>query len=336
MQRKINFTINEKNHLYRFDLAVSEQLPELSRSQIQKWIKSGEITINGQAATPKQKVYIGDVIAGEMQESAESECLPQSIDLDIIYQDEAVIVINKPAGLVVHPGAGNPDGTLLNGLLYHFPALKNIPRAGIVHRLDKDTSGIMVVAKTLEAQYHLVKQLQNRSVKRHYIALAVGEITGGGTVEANIGRSGNDRLRMAVTPGGKEAITHYQILERFKGLTLIECQLETGRTHQIRVHMAHIRHPLVGDPLYGGRNRIPKGLDAQTREKILSFPRQALHALELSFIHPQTEQEMHFETELPKDMLNLIKDLPELDDLDDDEMDWTPPTMVQCYEIKED
>ncbi len=336
MQRKINFTINEENHLSRFDLAVSEQLPELSRSQIQKWIKSGEITINGQAATPKQKVYIGDIIAGEMQETTEAEYLPQPIDLDIIYQDEAVIVINKPAGLVVHPGAGNPDGTLLNGLLYRFPKLKNIPRAGIVHRLDKDTSGIMVVAKTLEAQYHLVKQLQNRSVKRHYVALAVGEITGGGTVEANIGRSGNDRLRMAVTPGGKEAITHYQILERFKGLTLIECQLETGRTHQIRVHMAHLRHPLVGDPLYGGRNRIPKGLDAQTREKILNFPRQALHALELSFIHPQTEQEMHFETELPEDMLNLIKGLPELDYLDDDEMDWTPPSMVQCYEIDED
>ncbi len=336
MQRKINFTINEKNHLSRFDLAVSEELPELSRSQIQKWIKSGEITINGKTATPKQKVYIGDIIAGEMQETSHEEHQPQDIPLNIIYQDDEVIVINKPAGLVVHPGAGNPDGTLLNGLLHHFPTLKHIPRAGIVHRLDKDTSGIMVVAKTLEAQFHLVKQLQERSVKRHYVALAVGEITSGGTIKTNIGRSGNDRLRMAVTPGGKEAITHYQVLERFKGLTLIECQLETGRTHQIRVHMTHIRHPLVGDPLYGGRNRIPKGLDAQTREKILSFPRQALHALELSFIHPSTEKVMHFETEFPEDMLELIEDLPALDYLDDEEMDWTPPAMVQCYEIGEE
>lgn len=335
MQRTINLIISIKNHEQRFDQAVAELIPELSRSRIQKWIKSGELTLNNERAAPKQKVYLGDVVQGVIEEQEETDHQPQNINIDIVYQDDHVIVINKPVGLVVHPGAGNPDGTLLNALLYHFPELQHVPRAGIVHRLDKDTSGVMVVAKTLEAQFHLVQQLQKRSVKRHYIALAVGEFTGGGTVNANIGRSGNDRLRMAVTPGGKEAITHYQILERYVGLTLIECQLETGRTHQIRVHLAHIRHPLVGDTLYGGRNRIPKGLDADVRENILGFPRQALHALELAFIHPHTEEIMRFETELPDDMQDLIDQLPEARH-QSQEMDWTPPAMVQCYEIGED
>ncbi|MBS9778054.1 MAG: 23S rRNA pseudouridine(1911/1915/1917) synthase RluD [Gammaproteobacteria bacterium] len=335
MQRNINLIISDNNHEQRFDQAVAELIPELSRSRIQKWIKSGELTLNNEKATPKQKVYIGDIINGSIEEKEETDHQPQNIDLDIVYDDEHVIVINKPVGLVVHPGAGNHDGTLLNGLLYHFPELQNIPRAGIVHRLDKDTSGVMVVAKTLEAQFHLVQQLQKRTVKRHYVALAVGEFTGGGTVTANIGRSGNDRLRMSVTPGGKEAITHYNILERYTGLTLIECQLETGRTHQIRVHMAHIRHPLVGDSLYGGRNRIPKGLDAEVRDMILNFPRQALHAFELEFIHPHTQEPMQFETELPKDLQELIDQLPEAQH-NGQEMDWTPPAMVQCYEIGED
>ncbi len=334
MQRKINLTISIENDQQRFDQAIAKLLPELSRSRIQKWIKSGELTLNEQVATPKQKVYLGDIIQGTITETEETEHQGQNIPLDIIYQDDHVIVINKPVGLVVHPGAGNTNGTLLNALLYHFPELQNIPRAGIVHRLDKDTSGVMVVAKTLEAQFNLVKQLQARTVKRHYIALATGEFTGGGTVDANIGRSGNDRLRMAVTLGGKRAITHYQILERYQGLTLLECQLETGRTHQIRVHMAHIRHPLVGDSLYGGRNRIPKGLDAETRELILNFPRQALHAYELAFIHPDTDRLVKFETDLPEDMQNLIDQLPELDYTDEE--DWTPPPMVQCYEIGEE
>ncbi len=335
MQRTINLIISTKNHEQRFDQAVADLIPELSRSRIQKWIKSGQLTLNDEKATPKQKVYIGDVVSGTIEEQEETEHQPQNIDIDIVYHDDDVIVVNKPVGLVVHPGAGNPDGTLLNALLYHFPELNSVPRAGIVHRLDKDTSGVMVVAKTLESQFNLVQQLQNRSVKRHYVALAVGEFTGGGTVRANIGRSGNDRLRMSVTPGGKEAITHYHILERYLGLTLIECQLETGRTHQIRVHMAHIRHPLVGDSLYGGRNRIPKGLDADTRDAILNFPRQALHARELEFIHPQTKKAMRFETELPEDMQNLIDQLPEIE-YENEEMDWRPPMMAQCYEIGED
>lgn len=321
MQRTINLIISQENDLQRIDQSIAAAYPALSRSRIQKSIKSGELTLNGNTVTPKQKVHVGDVISGNVTDNEETEHLPEAITLDIVHQDDDVIVINKPVGLVVHPGAGNPNGTLLNGLLYHFPELQHVPRAGIVHRLDKDTSGVMVVAKTSEAQFHLVKQLQARTVKRHYTALAVGEFTGGGSVDANIGRSGNDRLRMSVTPGGKPALTHYQILERFVGLTLLECRLETGRTHQIRVHMAHIRHPLVGDPLYGGRNRIPKGLDADTRELILAFPRQALHAKTLAFIHPTSEAVMQFTTALPNDLQHLLDALP-TNHCTDENDDW--------------
>ncbi len=316
MQRIINLTITDEHHQQRFDQAMSALLPSLSRSRIQRWIKSGELTVNGVKVMPKHKVYAGDIIYGEIQAAKTTEHRPQAIDLDIIYDDKAVIVINKPAGLVVHPGAGNPDRTLLNALLYRFPELQHIPRAGIIHRLDKDTSGVMVIAKTIEAQFNLVQQLQARSVKRHYMALATGEFTGGGTVNANIGRSGNDRLRMAVTLGGKEAITHYHILHRFVGLTLLQCRLATGRTHQIRVHMAHIRHPLVGDKLYGGRNRIPKGLAAPVRELILTFPRQALHAQTLAFVHPASGEPMQFKTDLPNDMSALLDKLSDYSDND--------------------
>lgn len=309
MQRKINLIIVEENHQKRFDIAVAELLPTLSRSRIQRWIKSGQLRLNEKVSTPKQTVYLGDTIKGIIEDESEREHQGQAIPLNIVYQDESVIVVNKPAGLVVHPGAGNPDGTLLNALIYHFPTLSEVPRAGIVHRLDKETSGVMVVAKTLEAQFHLSQQLQARTVKRQYYALVVGQLISGGTVEANIGRSGNDRLRMSVTPGGKEAVTHYRILKRFDGLTLLQCELETGRTHQIRVHMAHIKHPIVGDPLYGGRNRTPKGLESDIRTAILAFPRQALHAKILEFIHPETNELVSFETNLPDDMLDLIEGL---------------------------
>lgn len=322
MQRKINITITEVEHGKRLDQAVSALLPELSRSRIQQWIKQGELTLNDCQVAPKQKVFLGDQVHGTITESEENNDQPQNLPLDILYQDDAVLVINKPSGFVVHPGAGNPDGTLLNALLYHFPNAKNVPRAGIVHRLDKDTGGVMVVAKTLEAQYNLVKQLQARTVKRHYVALCVGELISGGTVTANIGRSGNDRLRMAVTPGGKEAITHYHILQRYQGLTLLECQLETGRTHQIRVHLSHIRHPLVGDPLYGGRNRIPKGLDAETREHILAFPRQALHARELTFLHPDDNRLVTVNSDLPQDFQELLKPLSPLVEEMPEDLDW--------------
>lgn len=321
MPRDINLIIGANENGKRLDQAVSVLLPTLSRNRIQQWIKHGELTLNQQRVIPKHKVFIGDVVTGCIEETEVSEDQPQNLPIDIVYQDNTVIVINKPAGFVVHPGAGNPDGTLLNALLYHFPDAKNVPRAGIVHRLDKDTSGVMVVAKTLEAQYHLVQQLQARTVKRYYVALVVGELISGGTVEANIGRSGNDRLRMSVTPGGKAAITHYRILQQYQGMTLVECQLETGRTHQIRVHMAHIRHPLVGDPLYGGRNRVPKGLDTETREHILAFSRQALHAKKLAFLHPDNNKEMTFKTHLPEDFQQLLEPLSILEE-ETEPFDW--------------
>ncbi|MPV86708.1 23S rRNA pseudouridine(1911/1915/1917) synthase RluD [Ostreibacterium oceani] len=331
----IHFIIDASLDNLRFDVALARLLPDLSRSHLQTLIKSGDVQLNQATSTPKQRVHLGDTITGELISKAQCDHTPQSIDLEIIYQDAAVIVINKPAGLVVHPGAGNPDNTLLNALLYHFPECQHVPRAGIVHRLDKDTSGVMVVAKTIEAQFSLVQQLQSRSVKRHYVALVAGQFSGGGTVNARIGRSGNDRLRMAITPGGKEAITHYHILQHFKGLTLIECQLETGRTHQIRVHMAHIRHPIIGDGLYSGRQRIPKGLDAETRERILGFPRQALHARTLAFIHPSTGELMTFETEIPADMSDLIATLPN-DQADDTDDALTFADIPLFYEIDED
>lgn len=310
MQRTINFTISDKNTGQRLDQALAQLLPELSRSRIQQWIKSGELTLNDLPTSPKQKVYQGDRIDGNIAEPPPQRNKAQHIKLSIIFEDNELIIINKPAGLVVHPGAGNPDQTLLNALLYHCNDLQEIPRAGIVHRLDKDTSGLMVVAKTLEAQFDLVKQLQARTVKRHYQALVSGELISAGTVNAAIGRSSKDRLRMAVVPQGKEAITHYRILKRYQGFSLIECQLETGRTHQIRVHLTHLRHPLVGDPLYGGRARLPKGLDTSTREIILAFPRQALHAKKLAFLHPTTQKNLLFESDLPEDFETLLASLP--------------------------
>lgn len=309
MQRTIKLTITANNSGQRLDQALAQLLPELSRSRIQQWIKSGELTLNGHPSAPKQKVYQGDQIHGNITEPKSQTNQAQPIEIKIIFEDKHLLVINKPAGLVVHPGAGNPDQTLLNALLYHCSDLQQIPRAGIVHRLDKDTSGLMVVAKTLEAQFDLVKQLQARTVKRHYFALVVGELVSAGTINAAIGRSSKDRLRMAVTPHGKEAITHYHILKRYQGATLVECRLETGRTHQIRVHLAHLRHPLIGDPLYGRRNRLPKGLDSITRQTILTFPRQALHAKKLAFLHPSNQSPLLFETELPDDISTLLTSL---------------------------
>lgn len=318
MQRTINFIISEENDRQRLDQALVSLLPELSRSRIQKWIKSGDLLLNQQAATPKDKVHLGDSISGTLVEAPQAPPQPQDLPLNVVYEDKHLAVINKPAGLVVHPGAGNPDQTLLNALLYHFPKLQQLPRAGIVHRLDKETSGLMVVAKTQTAQLSLIKQLQERSVKRHYLALAVGEFISGGTVNANIGRSGNDRLKMAVTADGKTAVTHFHIQQRYTGLTLLECRLETGRTHQIRVHLAHIRHPLVGDPLYGGRHHIPKGLATVTRELVQDFPRQALHAFELGFKHPDSNKKIVFSAKLPDDMQQLINKLP-IDNVGEDD-----------------
>jgi 23S rRNA pseudouridine1911/1915/1917 synthase len=255
-------SINPELAGLRLDQALAKLFPDYSRSRLQRWIKDGHVLVNGAVCRPKDTVFEADIIALTVVEEPEIEWRPQAIPLDLVYEDEAVLVINKPAGLVVHPGAGNVDGTLSNALLYYDPEIAKVPRAGVVHRLDKDTSGLLVVARTLTAQKHLVEQLQDRAFEREYEALTVGVMTAGGTVDAPIGRHPSNRLRMAVVPGGKEAITHYRVVERFRAHTHVRVKLETGRTHQIRVHMAHIHYPLVGDPVHGP---TPGGLPHRCR-----------------------------------------------------------------------
>jgi 23S rRNA pseudouridine1911/1915/1917 synthase len=295
----------------RFDQVAAALFPNYSRARLQSWIRSGELTVDGSAGRPKDRIYTGSKLhlAAELQPVAEG-WVAQAIDLDIVYEDDDLIVINKPAGLVVHPAAGHQDGTLLNALLHIHPSLELVPRAGIVHRLDKETTGLMVVARNLPAQTSLVAQLQARSVHREYEAVVVGLPTGGGTVDAPIGRHPRDRQRMAVvreeSPSGKPAITHYRLIRRFRAHTHLRCLLETGRTHQIRVHMAHINLPLVGDTVYGGRFRIASGMDSERIEALRGFPRQALHARRLELTHPRTGAVMNWETPLPDDMVSLL------------------------------
>ncbi|WKD50261.1 23S rRNA pseudouridine(1911/1915/1917) synthase RluD [Microbulbifer spongiae] len=291
----------------RLDQVAAELIPDYSRARLQSWIRGGQLRLNGAPARPRDKLSGGEHLSLRAELEAQGAWRAQPLDLAIVYEDNSLLVINKPAGLVVHPAAGNPDGTLLNGLLHHCPHLQNIPRAGIVHRLDKDTSGLMVIAKTLPAQARLVDQLKRRTVSRRYDALVQGYITGAGCVDAPIGRHRQNRLKMAVVNvGGKEAVTHYRVQRRFPAHTLLRCQLETGRTHQIRVHMAHIRHPLVGDPLYGGRSKLPPGASAALVQALQQFPRQALHAAELALVHPLSGEEMHWYAPMPADMLDLL------------------------------
>ncbi|WP_423973840.1 23S rRNA pseudouridine(1911/1915/1917) synthase RluD [Kingella oralis] len=289
----------------RLDAALAKMLPDYSRSRIAGWIKDGEVLCNGQPASPKTKLIGGEQLAVNIQPSQETQAYtPEAMPLDIVYEDDSVLVLNKPAGLVVHPAAGNWTGTLLNGLLAHAPELSQVPRAGIVHRLDKDTSGLMVVAKTLPAQNHLVQQLQSRSVKRIYRAIADGIVPFDGKIETQIGRDPHNRLKMAVVKfGGKEAITHVKVLERYQAHSYIECSLETGRTHQIRVHMREARHPLAGDPVYGNP-RHPCSPEVKAEVKALA--RQALHAYRLSFVHPKTNETLSFEAPMPDDMYHLL------------------------------
>lgn len=291
----------------RLDQAAAQLFPAYSRSRLQIWIKSGELCVNGQKCRPRDKVCLDDTLVIQAELVLEVAWQAEAIDLDIVYEDASIIVLNKPAGLVVHPAAGHADGTLVNALLGHAPELAQLPRAGIVHRLDMDTSGIMVVARSLSAHSHLVAQLQARTVKREYCAVCIGVMTGGGTVDAPMGRHPRQRKKMAVlAAGGKSAVTHYRVSRRFGHHTRILVTLETGRTHQIRVHMAHRKYPLVGDPQYGGRPRIPKGASGELVEALRGFSRQALHAQALGLIHPETEEHMRFECPLPTDMLALL------------------------------
>ena len=294
----------------RCDQVAHLLFPDYSRSRLQAWIKSGELTVDGKKIRAKDKVYADMVLDIKAKVADEDAWEGEEIPLDIIHEDDAVIVINKPIGLVVHPAAGHTNGTLLNALLNHCPDLASVPRAGIVHRLDKDTSGLMVVAKTLSAHTDLVNQLQERSVSRTYQAVTTGSMTGGGTIETMMDRHPKDRKKMAVAlVGGKDAITHYRLMERFSDFSHIKVNLETGRTHQIRVHMAHIRKPLVGDQVYRGRLQLPKGASADLVDELRNFKRQALHAYQLELWHPTTGERVMWEAPPPEDFQQLIKAL---------------------------
>ena len=293
----------------RLDVVLAELCPQFSRSRLSEWVKSGDVTVNAVAARPRDIMYGGEAIIVRVVREQQIADEPEAIALNILYEDEAVLVINKPAGLVVHPGAGNRSGTLVNALLHHDPSLSMLPRAGVVHRLDKDTSGVMMIAKTLESQTALVEQLSGRQVHRQYVAVVSGPLVSGGVVDAAIDRHPRDRLRMAVRDDGKSAVTHYRLRERFRAHTLLECRLETGRTHQIRVHMQHIKHPIIGDPLYGGSLKLPKAATEELVEQLRGFKRQALHAERLEFSHPLTGAPVVCEAPLPNDMQTLINTL---------------------------
>lgn len=295
----------------RLDAVLAELFPDYSRSRLSAWIKSGDVAVDGAPARPRDPVRGGETVVLNAVEEVQTHAVAEDIPLDILYEDADVFVIDKPAGLVVHPGAGNPTGTLVNALLHRDPALDKLPRAGIVHRLDKDTSGVMVVARTLQAHTALVAQLSAREVHRQYLAVVVGALVSGGTANAAIDRHPRDRLRMAVREDGKDAVTHYRLRERFRAHTALECRLETGRTHQIRVHMAHLKHPIVGDPLYGGSLKLPKGASDALIAALRAFKRQALHAEVLAFAHPVTGEPVRCEAPVPEDMQQLMQLLRE-------------------------
>ncbi|OQW73295.1 MAG: 23S rRNA pseudouridine(1911/1915/1917) synthase [Proteobacteria bacterium ST_bin11] len=296
----------------RLDQCLAEVFPDYSRSKLQTWIKTGRVLVDGEIMKGREKLDGGEEIELDAEAERVIEYAPQEIPLDIVYEDDALLIVNKPAGLVVHPAVGNWDGTLVNALLNHAPSLDTLPRAGIVHRIDKDTSGLLMIAKTLQAHNSLVEQLQERSIHREYLALVKGWMTAGGTVDEPIGRHPVDRKRNAVVRrGGKEAITHYRLEQRFKRHTLIRVKLETGRTHQIRVHMTHINYPLVGDQVYGGRFQMPADCSPALAEALRNFKRQALHAAKLGLEHPETGEYCEWEQAIPEDMQNLLKLLAE-------------------------
>lgn len=307
----------------RLDQALAELFPDYSRSRIKEWILADRVKVNNKIINkPKEKVLGGENIEIDAFIEEDKRWEPQQIDLDVVYEDDDILVINKPRGLVVHPGAGNPDNTILNALLYRYPAIADVPRAGIVHRLDKDTTGLMVVAKTVPAQTRLVDALQKRNITREYEAVAIGTMTAGGFVNQPISRHPSKRTHMAVHPMGKPAVTHYRVMEHFRAHTRLRLRLETGRTHQIRVHMAHINHPLVGDSLYGGRPRPPKGASDEFISVLRSFDRQALHATMLRLSHPITDELMEWHAPIPEDMVELIEALRADTELFREQLDW--------------
>ena len=303
---QLEIVIPEKFKGKRLDLALSKLFPEHSRSRIQSWIKAGEVEVNNSKYKQRNVVNSGDIIKINTTLKSIDKHQAEHIDLDVIHEDKAIIILNKPAGLVVHPGAGNQKHTLVNALLHFDEKLDVLPRAGIIHRLDKDTTGIMIIARTIESYTYLVNELQKRNIKRNYKAIICGRLVAGGVIENKIGRHPVHRTKMAVTDKGKLATTHYRIIKKFQHYTYLDIQLGTGRTHQIRVHMNNEKHPIIGDPLYGKNTFIKKGINASLREFIKNFKRQALHAYNLEFTHPISKKIISLKAELPDDMNNLI------------------------------
>ena len=307
---QLRCNIPEEHAGWRLDRSLAKLFPEFSRARIQNWINKDLVTVDGDVFPSKHIVRGGEnIVMSPVRDDVNSNNVPEDITLDIIFEDEHLLVINKPAGLVVHPGAGNYSGTLMNALLYYDQQFSTLPRAGIIHRLDKDTSGLMVIAKSLQAHTSLVEKLQSREIERHYYAVVRGQLISGGTIDEPIGRHPQDRTKMAISPKGKPAITHYKIIEKFDRHTWVAAKLETGRTHQIRVHFSSLRHPLVGDATYGQGAQKVANVATELNNCLSTFPRQALHAYQLAFSHPATRQDLKWEIPLPADMENLLETL---------------------------
>ena len=304
-------TVAKEQSGQRVDVVLAQLFPDYSRSQLTQWLKEGIITVDQRVYKPKEKVYGGEQVVLQLAPPAvqNDRYLAEDIPLTIIYEDDYILIVNKPAGLVVHPGAGNPQHTLVNALIHHDASLQHMPRAGIVHRLDKDTTGLLIVAKTAAAHTNLIRQMQAREIQRRYMALVYGHVISGGKIDTFYGRHPRNRLKMAVSNQGREAITEYSVRSRYQYFTLLDVRLLTGRTHQIRVHMAHINHPVIGDQLYGGRVRFPAGATEELRQFLQQFKRQALHAYFLSFSHPHSQEELTFTAPLPDDFQYLITEL---------------------------
>jgi len=303
----------------RLDQALAQMFPDYSRSRLKAWLMDGAVLVDGEKLRPRDRVDGGEAIELRAVQEVAVRSEPEAIKLDIVFEDDALLVINKQAGLVVHPGAGNPKGTLMNGLLHHAPALEELPRAGIIHRLDKDTTGLMLVAKTLPAHTALVRALSEREVSRHYLAICKGVLTGGGTIKEPIGRHATDRTKMSIRSDGRPAVTHFTVRERFRAHSYVDVKLETGRTHQIRVHFAHRRHGLLGDSTYGGRLALPAGASQELIDALRSFKRQALHATRLKLMHPVSDKELEVEAPVPEDLAAMITVLRDDNSVDNDE-----------------
>ena len=298
---------------YRLDVALSEMMPDYSRSKITAWIKSGDALVNNKTFKPKDKVNGSQMVMLSLNKKQNNDWSAENIALNIVFEDEDIIVINKQFGIVTHPGAGNWTGTLANALLYYDPSLSKLDRAGIVHRLDKNTSGLMVIARNEKSQKYLIEQLQSHLVDREYSAIVYGHMIAGGTVDEPVGRDPKDRVKQAVSVSGKDATTHYRAIDRFKSHTHVKAILETGRTHQIRVHLSYVGHSLIGDPMYGGRVRFPKKASEELKEALLNFKRQALHSKKLTLTHPISGESMSWKAPLPDDMLGLLEVLKKFD-----------------------